>query len=215
MAAGDERKTVAILAAEAVGCSGLAASDQASTIARSDVRREFVEPLIARCRGRVAQVMGDGVLVEFASAVAAVECAIALQKGMAEREAGVAEARRLQYRVGVNLGDIDVQGDDMTGAEAGDAVRLAAIAEPGGICLARPVYDEVKSELKLPYEHHSDWMRIALMSTNTPDSWPRTMDLIEVSAVKISAAAIISQSTDARLAGLLRSIKRLLDRRFD
>ena len=215
MAAGDERKTGAILAAEVVDYSGLAGTDRASTIARlNDLRREFVEPLIARCRGRVVKVMGCGGLAEFASAIAAVECAIALQKGVAEREASVAEARRLQYRVGVNLGDIDVQGDQIAG-DAGDAVRLAALAEAGGICLARPVYDEVKSELKLPYEHHSDWMRIALMSTNTPDSWPRTMDLIEVSAVKISAAAITGQSTDAAFAGLLGSLKRLLYRRFD
>ena len=213
MAARAERKLGAILVAEVVGDSGLARTDEASVIDHlKTLRQEFLEPLVRQYRGRVIKLMDDGVLVEFASAVEAVEYAIAIQKGVTEREADVAAAARMQYRVGVNLGDINVQGDDILGDEADDAARLASLAEPGGVCIARPVYDEVKSELKLKYEHHSDWMHIALMSTNTPDSWPSTMDLIEVSAVKISAAAITGQSTQS--SGLLRKVKRLLDRSF-
>ena len=215
MAVCAERKLGAILAAKVVGYGRLAGSDEASAIARLEtLGREFVEPLIGQCNGRVVKLMGDGVLVEFASAVEAVECAIAIQKGIAEREADVAEARRIQYRVGVNLGDINLKDDDiLPGDEVDNAARLATLAEPGGICIARPAYDEVKSELKLQYEHHSDWMHVALMSTKTPDSWPSTMDLIEVSAVKISAGVITGQRGDVRFAGLLRQIKRLLDRR--
>jgi len=214
MAARAERKLGAILVAEVVGDSGLARTDEASVIDHlKTLRQEFLEPLVRQYRGRVIKLMDDGVLVEFASAVEAVECAIAIQKGVTEREADVAAAARMQYRVGVNLGDINVQGDDILGDEADDAARLASLAEPGGVCIARPVYDEVKSELKLKYEHHSDWMHIALMSTNTPDSWPSTMDLIEVSAVKISAGAITGQHTDVRFGGFLRQIKRLLERR--
>ena len=215
MAVCAERKLGAILAAKVVGYGRLAGSDEASAIARLEtLGREFVEPLIGQCNGRVVKLMGDGVLVEFASAVEAVECAIAIQKGIAERAADVAEARRIQYRVGVNLGDINLKDDDiLPGDEVDNAARLATLAEPGGICIARPAYDEVKSELKLQYEHHSDWMHVALMSTKTPDSWPSTMDLIEVSAVKISAGVITGQRGDVRFAGLLRQIKRLLDRR--
>ena len=214
MAARAERKLGAILVAEVVGDSGLARTDEASVIDHlKTLRQEFLEPLVRQYRGRVIKLMDDGVLVEFATAVEAVECAIAIQKGVTEREADVAAAARMQYRVGVNLGDINVQGDDILGDEADDAARLASLAEPGGVCIARPVYDEVKSELKLKYEHHSDWMHIALMSTNTPDSWPSTMDLIEVSAVKISAGAITGQHTDVRFGGFLRQIKRLLERR--
>ena len=158
MAAGAERKCAAILAADVVDDGRLEAADEAaSTIAHlRTLRQEIVEPLIWEHRGRVVKLMGDGVLVQFPSAVAAVECAIAIQKGIAEREADVAEARRVQYRVGINLGNINAKGDDTVGDEVDNAARLATLAEPGGICIARPVYDEVKSDLKMPYEHHRD-----------------------------------------------------------
>ena len=213
MAARVEDRGVAILAADIASYSGLARTDKVGTVAHLNaLRQQLVDPTIAEYRGRVVRLTDDRMLVEFVSAVDAVECAVAIQKGVAEREAHVAEARRMQYRFGVNLRSISVKGDDTFGQQVKDAARLATLAEPGGICIARPVYDEVKSELKLKYEHHSDWMHVSLMSTNTPDSWPSTMDLIEVSAVKISAAAITGQSTHS--AGLLRKIKRLLDRSF-
>lgn len=211
MAAHAEDKGVAILAADLASYSRRARTDKIGTVAHSNaLRQQLVEPTIAEYRGRVVGLTDDRMLVEFVSAVDAVECAVAIQKGVAEREADVAEACRMQYRLGVNLRGINVKGT--FGEQAEDAARLATLAEPGGICIARLVYDEVKSELKLKYEHHSDWMHVSLMSTNTPDSWPSTMDLIEVSAVKISAAAITGQSTHS--AGLLRKIKRLLDRSF-
>jgi class 3 adenylate cyclase len=203
-----EGKVAAILAAVIVNDSRLAGTDEIDTGARlMALRRQFVEPLIGEYGGRVAELMGDSLLVEFASAVGALECAVAIQKGVAEPAADA-----IQYRIGINFGRGDVKGEGTLGADADDAARLAALAEPGGICIARPVYDEVKSELKLNYEHHSDWMNIALMSTKTPDSWPTTMDLIEVSAVKISAAAIHGQCNDAEPTGLAHLMARLVDR---
>ena len=118
-----ERKLAAILAADVVGYSRLVGLDEAGTIARlRTLRQEFIEPLIAEYRGRVVKLMGDGALVEFASAVDAVECAVAIQKGIAERTAGEPEERRLQLRIGINLGDILVEDDDILG----DGVNIAA-----------------------------------------------------------------------------------------
>ena len=204
MAAHAEGKVAVVLAAEIPNHSRLGRTDELDVVARlRAVCRKVVEPLIGEYGGQVVSLMDDSLLAEFASAAGAVECVVKIQKRIAE-----SAADDIQCRIGVNFGSSDVKGDDTA-----EAARLAALAEPGGICIARPVYDEVKSELKLRYEHHSDWMHIALMSTNTPDSWPSTMDLIEVSAVKISAGAITGQHTDVRFGGFLRQIKRLLARR--
>jgi adenylate cyclase len=103
-------KLAAILAADVVGYSRLVGDDEAGTIARlKALRQELIEPLIAEYRGRVVKLMGDGALVEFASAVDAVECAVAVQRGAAEREAAVAQNRRIGFRIGVNIGDIIVE----------------------------------------------------------------------------------------------------------
>lgn len=211
MAAPTKRKPAAILAASVVGDSPLVGSGPAANAASLEtLRLQRVERPIAEYGGQVVRRMGDDVLAEFASVVEAVECAIAIQKGIVEADVG--EAVRIRYRVGVNVGSINAEADDILGPDVDDAGRLATLAEPGGICLARAVYDEVKSRLKLEYEHHSDWMHIALMSTNTPDSWPSTMDLIEVSAVKIGAATLAARSTDAEPTDLLRSLRRFLER---
>jgi class 3 adenylate cyclase len=205
MAAHAEGKVAVILAAEIANDSRLGRTDELDVVARlRALCREVVEPLIGEYGGQVVSLMGDRLLAEFASAAGAVECVVKIQKRIAE-----SAADDIQCRIGVNFGSSDVKGDDTA-----DAARLAALAEPGGICIARPVYDEVKSELKLKYEHHSDWMHLALMSTKTPDAWPNTMDLIEVSAVKISAAAITGQRNDAESTSLTRQINRLVNRYF-
>ena len=108
--------------------------------------------MIAEHRGRVVKLTGDGALVEFGSAVDAVECAVAIQRGMAEREAAEPEARRICYRVGINIGDIVLEDGDIFGDGVNIAVRLEALAEPGGICIARNVYDQVKGKLDLAFE---------------------------------------------------------------
>ena len=148
-----ERKLAAILAADVVGYSRLVGADETGTIARlKALRKEFIEPLIAEYRGRVVKLVGDGALVEFASAVDAVECAVAVQTGVAERQAGEPEDRRIQFRIGINVGDIIVEDGDILGDGVNVAARLEGLAEPGGICIARSVYNQVKAKLALPFE---------------------------------------------------------------
>jgi TolB-like protein/class 3 adenylate cyclase/tetratricopeptide (TPR) repeat protein len=148
-----ERKLAAILAADVVGYSRLVGADEAGTIARlRALRKEFIEPLIAEYRGRMVKLTGDGALVEFASAVDAVEWAVAIQKGVAEREAGAPEDRRIQFRIGINIGDIIVEDGDILGDGVNVAARLEGLAEPGGICIARNVHNQVGTKLALAFE---------------------------------------------------------------
>jgi adenylate cyclase len=147
-----ERKLAAILAADVVGYSRLVGADEAGTIARlRALRKEFIEPLIAEYHGRVVKLMGDGALVEFASAVDAVECAVALQAGVAAREVAEPDDRRIQFRIGINLGDIIVEDGDILGDGVNVATRLEGLAEPGGICLARNVHNQVRTKLALAF----------------------------------------------------------------
>ena len=153
MAPRAERKLAAILAADVVGYSRLVGDDEAGTIARlKALRKELIEPLVAEHRGRVVKLMGDGALVEFASAVDAVECAVAVQRGVAEREAAVPDSRRIAFRIGINVGDIIVEDLDILGDGVNIAARLEALAEPGGICIARNVWNQVKAKLDLGFE---------------------------------------------------------------
>ncbi len=134
---GEQRRLAAIFAADMVGYSRLMEADERGTIARQKAHRnELIDPEIAANNGRIVNTMGDGLLVEFASVVDAVECAVAIQRAMAEREADVPEERRIQYRVGVNLGDVVIDGDDILGDGVNVAARLEGLAEPGGICLS-------------------------------------------------------------------------------
>jgi adenylate cyclase len=152
-----DRRLAAILAADVVGYSRLVGDDEAGTIARlKELRKEFIEPLIAQYRGRVVKLIGDGALVEFASAVDGVECAVAIQRGAAEREAPVPEARRITFRIGVNIGDIIVEDGDILGDGVNVAARFEGLAEPGGICIARNVYDQVKAKLDVAFEPMSE-----------------------------------------------------------
>ena len=124
-----ERKLAAILAADVVGYSRLVGADEAGTIARLKVlRKEFIEPMVAEYRGRVVKLTGDGALVEFASAVDAVECAVAIQNGVAERQTREPEDRRIEFRIGVNLGDIIVEDNDIYGDGVNVAARIESIA---------------------------------------------------------------------------------------
>ena len=143
-----ERRLAAILAADVVGYSRLMERDEAGTLARLKAHRgELVDPLVAGHRGRVVKLMGDGALVEFASAVDAVECAVAIQDGMAGREAGVPEAERVRFRVGINLGDVIVEGEDLYGDGVNVAARLEQLAEPGGIVVSGTAFDHLRGAL--------------------------------------------------------------------
>ncbi len=126
-----ERRLAAILAADMVGYSRLIEADETGTIARKKAHRaELVDPEIGAHGGRIVKTTGDGMLVEFGSVVDATECAVAIQRAMAEREAEVGEERRIQYRVGINLGDIVIDGDDILGDGVNIAARLEGLAEP-------------------------------------------------------------------------------------
>jgi adenylate cyclase len=147
------RRLAAILAADVVGYSRLMAVDEAGTHARlKALRQDFIEPKIAEHHGRVAKLMGDGALVEFASVVDAVECAAAIQSGVAERQAELPEDRRIAFRIGINIGDVIIEGEDIYGDGVNVAARLEALAEPGEICVSRTVYNHAKGKVAFAFE---------------------------------------------------------------
>ena len=144
-----ERKLAAILAADVVGYGRLMEQDETSTLAALKARRKQVlEPLVARYHGRIFKVAGDGVLVEFASAVNAVECAVELQRGMAEANADVPEGCHIVLRIGINLGDVMMEGGDLYGDGVNIAARLEAIAERGSILVSGTTHDYVRNKVK-------------------------------------------------------------------
>ena len=148
-----DRKLAAILAADVVGYSALMEADEAGTHERLKAgRKELFEPEIARHHGRVFKVMGDGMLAEFGSVVDAVECAVALQRGLAERNAAVPEDQRIQVRIGINLGEVIVEGEDRYGEGVNIATRLEQLAEPGGIYVSGKVAKEVEKKLAFGFE---------------------------------------------------------------
>ncbi len=148
------RKLTAILAADVVGYSGLMEKDEVGTLAALKThRRELIEPKITEHNGRIVKLMGDGALVEFASAVDAVQCASEIQQSMRKRNADVPEDRRIEFRIGINLGDVIMDGDDIYGDGVNIAARLEGLAEPGGICVARSVFNQVKNKVDLGFEN--------------------------------------------------------------
>ena len=145
-----ERRLAAILAADVVGYSRLMGDDEAGTHARlTALRDEFITPLVAVHHGRVVKLLGDGLLVEFGSVVDAVECAAAWQTGTVERQAETPEDRRLTFRIGINVGDVIVEGDDLYGDGVNIAARLEAVSDPGGICISEDAYRQVKGKTEL------------------------------------------------------------------
>jgi adenylate cyclase len=147
------RRLAAILAADVVGYSRLMAADERDTHERLKVlRKDFIEPTIAEHRGRVVKLTGDGALVEFASVVDSVECAAAIQNCVAERQSDVPEDQRIALRIGVNIGDIIIEDDDIYGDGVNVAARLESLAEPGGICVSRTVYDHAKNKVALGFQ---------------------------------------------------------------
>jgi adenylate cyclase len=147
------RKLAAILAADMVGYSAHMERDEQGTHERlKAARTELIEPEIARLHGRVFKLMGDGMLAEFGSVVDAVECAVALQRGLAERNAAVPDDQRIQVRIGINLGEVIVEGDDRYGEGVNIASRLQQLADVGGICVSDKVAKEVEKKLAFGFE---------------------------------------------------------------
>jgi TolB-like protein/class 3 adenylate cyclase len=147
------RRLVAILAADVSGYSRLMGADEEGTHERLKAHlRELVNPKIEQHRGRVVKNTGDGFLAEFASVVDAVRCAVEVQHGMAERNAGTPPEERIEFRVGINLGDVIAEAEDIFGDGVNVAARLEALADPGGICVSRIVRDQVRDRLDYAFE---------------------------------------------------------------
>jgi TolB-like protein len=148
-----QRKLAAILVADVVGYSRLMAEDEMGTLtALKQLRAALLEPEIADHRGRIVKLMGDGALVEFGSAVDAVDCAVTIQRGMMEQYSDTPESKRIRFRIGVNLGDVIIDNDDIYGDGVNIAARLEGISDPGGICISGTVFDQVKGKLDLSLE---------------------------------------------------------------
>src|SRR6202046_3116603 len=148
----ETRKIAAILVSDVVGYSGLAEADEERILARlRALRSDLIDPTISVHRGRIVKRTGDGSVIEFRSVVDAVRCALEVQHAMVERNAGVPPEKRIEFRVGVHLGDVVEEADgDLMGDGVNIAARLEGICEPGGICLSEDAYRQVKSRLELP-----------------------------------------------------------------
>src|SRR5439155_8098339 len=152
-----QRRLAAILAADVAGYSRLMGADEEGTLARlKALRRELADPKIKEHRGRIVKTTGDGLLIEFASVVDAVRCAVEVQRGMAERNADVPPDGRIEFRMGINIGDIIREGRDIFGDGVNIAARLEGLAEPGGICVSRAVRDQVRDKLDFSFEDMGD-----------------------------------------------------------
>jgi adenylate cyclase len=148
-----ERRLAAILAADVVGYSRLMEQDEAGTFERLRQRRvELVEPAIARHHGRIFKLMGDGLLVEFGSAVDAIECAATIQQAMTDANREMPQDRRIDLRIGLHVGDVIIEGDDRHGEAVNVAVRLEQVAQPGGICISRRVMGMARQKVALGFD---------------------------------------------------------------
>jgi len=152
-----QRRLTAILAADVVGYSRLVRADEEGTIGRlKQLQTELVDPKLAEYQGRIVKLMGDGLLAEFASVVDAVRAAHDIQQAGAEHQAGVTKASRIVFRIGINLGDVIIDGDDIQGDGVNVAARLEGLASPGGICISGGVYDQVRDRLDLAFTDMGD-----------------------------------------------------------
>ena len=152
------RRLTTILAADAAGYSRLVGADEEGTLARlRAIRKDLIDPAIAAHRGRIVKTTGDGLLVEFASVVDAVRSAVEIQRAMADGNAGLASDKRIEFRVGINLGDVVVEDDgDLMGEGVNIAARVEGIAEPGGICLSSAAYDQVRGKIDIAVQDRGE-----------------------------------------------------------
>jgi adenylate cyclase len=147
------RRLAAILAADVAGYSRLMGADEEGTLERlKTIHSELINPKIAECHGRIVKTTGDGLLAEFASVVDAVRCAAEVQRGMLDREPDLRDEQRIRFRIGINLGDVIVDGDDIYGDGVNIAARLEGLATPGGICVSGTVCDHVGGRLSYAFE---------------------------------------------------------------
>jgi adenylate cyclase len=153
-----ERRLAAIFAGDVVGYSRLMGVDEEHTLSQLNAhRREFLEPKIAEHRGRIVKRTGDGILIEFASAVDAVRCAVEIQRGMTERNAPVPQEKRIEFRIGIHVGDIIIEDGDMFGDGVNIASRLEGIAQPGDICISDDAYRQVRGKLDANFQDAGEY----------------------------------------------------------
>ena len=146
------RRLAAILAADVVGYSRMMGEDEGGTLAALKAcRRELFDPMVQKARGRIFKVIGDGILAEFPSVVDSVRCAVDIQSEMLNRAFGPAE-KAITFRMGINLGDVIADGEDLYGDGVNIAARLETLSQPGGLCISGPVFDQIKNKLQLDYE---------------------------------------------------------------
>src|SRR5512136_3206307 len=150
------RKLSAILSADVAGYSRLMQNDEAATVRILEAYKQVFSDLIKQHRGRVVDSPGDNLLAEFASVVDAVQCAVAVQKELQARNAELLENRRMQFRIGVNLGDVIEEGERIYGDGVNIAARLESLADPGGICISKTAFDQIETKLPLGYEYLGD-----------------------------------------------------------
>src|SRR3954452_3773535 len=147
-----ERRLTAILAADVVGYSRLMGADEAGTLsALKAVRDEVIDQKIAEHQGRIVKLIGDGILAEFPSVVSAVACATEVQRRVEKQNTNLPQSRRIEFRVGVNVGDVIVEGEDIYGDGVNVAARLEGLAEPGGVCVSGKVREELRKRLDLAF----------------------------------------------------------------
>ncbi len=165
-----KRRLAAIMAMDVAGYSRLMETDETGTLATLNAaRRRVIDPQLAEFGGRLVKTTGDGLLVEFPSAVAAVECAAAIQAGMAAHGADLPERQRLSFRIGLNIDEIIVEGDDIHGDGVNVAARLEQIAAPGAVFVSEALRDQVKGKIALPMK---DLGSRSLKNLSQPDLYP-------------------------------------------
>ena len=151
-----ERKLAAIFAADVAGYSALMGRDEVGTLRTLTAYRVIIDRLIASHRGRIFSTAGDSLVADFASAVDAVQCAVAVQEAIAKENAGIPAAEQMWFRIGIHVGDIMVQGDNLFGDAVNIAARLEALAEPGGVCVSRVARDQIRDKLPYRFEDKGD-----------------------------------------------------------
>jgi adenylate cyclase len=193
-----ERKLVAILSADVQGYSRLMSADELATIRTLTAYREAMTAIITRQRGRVVDAPGDNLLAEFASAVDAVQAAVAIQQDLTTRNAALPPHRQMHYRIGINVGDVVVEGGRLYGDGVNIAARLEALAEGGGICLSRAVHEQVKNKVALTYEYVGE-RRVKNIA-----------EPVQVYRVKVESSAASPQGDTATLQNASRSASQLM-----
>jgi TolB-like protein/class 3 adenylate cyclase len=185
-----ERRLAAVLAADVAGYSRLMGADEEGTLARlKAVRNDLVDPTIARHRGRIVKTTGDGILVEFASAVDAVTCAVAIQEKMAERSPGSTEPR-ITFRIGINVGDVIIDGDDIFGDGVNVAARVENECEPGGVYISGNAFEQIRGKTKFLFDD---------LGVNTLKNIERPVRLYTVRAATTANAAVVLSDTSKPL----------------